>query len=329
MKKKKHRLLVAGWLFLVMLSRFLYFFMVQETMADTYAYYANAMVNTDLQEPVLTSGLAYAYTELLRDLVQLLGSSVTMIVIFQMILQILWLTLFFNGVRLLWGTPAGCLSGIILLLAPDILQTMMVAEPANFFMLHWSILFFLFAICKSRTEKKGWYRNNAGELFLILTGFYMGVVCTWNYIGFLLLVVMGYVLTRNREALSEGIFKQKNLELKEKEQLMPVTSQGMILLMGMLVGMFATLMKYTGLTGWVIMEQFFWWQDQLKALPGRCQEISPIVTVWILFALFAGIISGICYRFFKQKAEERREYKELMKELASVQRKTQDDMGRR
>lgn len=329
MKKKKHRLLMAGWLFLVVFSRFLYFFMVQESIADTYAYYANAMVNTDLQEPVLTSGLAYAYTEFLRELVQLLGNSVTMIVIVQMLLQILWLTLFFCGARFLWGDLAGCLSGAVLLTVPYILQTMMVVEPVNFFMLHWSFLVFLLGICKRRTENKGWYRNNAGELFLMLTGFYMGVVCTWNYIGFLLFVVMGYVLFRNREALSEGLFRQKNLELKEKDQLMPAGSQGMILLIGMFVGMFSTLMKYTGLTGWVIMEQFFWWQDQLAALPGRCQEISPVVTLLLIFALFMGIIGGTGYRFFKKKVEERREYKELMKEIASAERKTQDGMEKK
>ena len=71
-----------------------------------------------------------------------------------------------------------------------VLQSIKIIEPMQFMMLHFSVLLFLLSVFRNITAKKGWYRNNAGELFLIVIGFYTGVVCIWNYIGFLLLPVM-------------------------------------------------------------------------------------------------------------------------------------------
>ena len=140
----------------------------------------------------------------------------------------------------------------------------------------------------------------------------MGVICIWNYMSFLLLPVMVYVLVKNRSALSEKVWEQKNIGLKENEQLMPAGSQGFILFAGMLAGMFATLMKYTGLTGNTVWEQLFWWLEQFSVLPGRCQEISFPAFLWVAAAFVLGIGIRTIAAFVQRKRKEKLEYKEIL-----------------
>lgn len=324
MEKKKQRLLMTVWLSVAALSRILYFFLAQGKAVDTYAYCANAIAGTGNAEPVLTSGLAYAYTETLSKLLGRLGGDLIQSVEIQTFLQIAWLVVLFFAIRSLWGELAGYVTGTILLVSPFVIQTINVIEPVNFFMLHWAIVLLLYSVFRSHTAKKGWYRSNTGELFLIFTGFYMGVVCTWNYLGFLLLAVMVYVLIQNQKVLGEKLWRQKNLDLEEKEQLMPVGSQGFILIAGMLVGMFATLMKYTGLTGWTILEQFFWWQDQFRDFPGRCQDVPAEMPVWIIIAFGLGIGSQMILTIYKQKRSEKREYEEILKKEEQERRRFEE-----
>ena len=158
----------------------------------------------------------------------------------------------------------------------------------------------------------------------MFAGFYMGVICIWNYMSFLLLPVMVYVLVKNRSALSEKVWEQKNIGLKENEQLMPAGSQGFILFAGMLAGMFATLMKYTGLTGNTVWEQLFWWSRQLLTLPGRCQGVSFLAFVWVVSALILGIIVQGVAKSVQRKRMERQEYKQLLKK-ESAEEKMQGD----
>lgn len=321
MESKKQKLMPAIWLALVAVSRVLYFFLVQNRAVDTYAYYENALIKRGADAPVLTSGLAYAYTESLSKLLQLFGDGMAIAVGFQTILQIAWLVLFFFGIRWLWGKLAAYVTGTVLMLSPFVFKSVQVIEPVNYFMLHFAVLLFLYGVFCNQTAQRGWYRSNVGELYLMLIGFYMGVICTWNYIGFLLVGVMVYVLVQNRTVLREKLWMQRNLELEENEQIMPVTTQGLILLAGMLVGMFATLMKYTGLTGWTVWEQLFWWQDQFAALPGRCQDISTAMLIWLLSAFGLGIGCQFFVDRLKQKAEEQREYDAILHKEAEEKQK--------
>lgn len=321
METKKQKLMLTIWLVLVVVSRILFFLIAQDTAVDTYAYYENALVKGGAKAPVLTSGLAYAYTKCLADLLFFVGNNMTVVIGFQTILQIAWLVLFFFGVNLLWGSCASYVSGTVLLISPYLFNSIRVIEPVNYFMLHLAVLLFLYGVFCTQTAKKGWYRSNSGELYLMLIGFYMGVVCTWNYIGFLLIGVMIYVLIRNRKALGEKLWMQKNLELEEKEQIMPVKTQGLVLFAGMLVGMFATLMKYTGFSGWTVWEQLFWWQDQFAAWPGRCQDISAMMLIWLIIALSLGFACRFYADRHNLKTKEKEEYEEILQKEAEEKQK--------
>lgn len=315
-KKRRQKRPVTLWLWAVALSRFLYVFFAQEVGIDTYAYGAIAMAGAGKTELALTSGLAYAYVQQLSLLLSFVKNDLIWVSAYQTLLQIAWLVLIFFGVRTLWGKFAAYISGTVLLVSPFILQSVKTIEPVNFLLFHFAVLLFLYSVFCDLTAKKGWHRSNAGELFLIFTGCYMGVICIWNYVGFLLLPVMLYVLVKNRSALREELWKQKNIELRENEQLMPAGSQGFILVTGMLVGMFATLMKYTGLTGNTVWEQLFWWSGQFLTLPGRCQDVSFFAFVWLIAALALGIVMQGILECVQRKQKERQELENIRAEFA-------------
>ncbi len=307
MNKKIDKLLVPLWILAAMGIRLWYFLFGNyhvETV-DTYEYFAHAMVRVEKSEPLLTSGIAYAYTERLSDLLAFVGNQLKPVIIYQLLLQSIWLVLFFFAVRFLFGKATGYISGSILALSPWILKSAYVVSTENYLMFYFTILLFSLGYFLKRTKTVGWYRSNWCELYLMITGFVLGIVCVWNYIGWLLIPVSIYVLACNYINMKDRFFDEAlEAEKVEKYQLMPINSQTFIIVMGLLLGMFATLMKYTGLTGLAIGEQYLWWISQLNfPEAGRCQDISIQLLLWLMIALIAGIIWGAIAHAVKRRKE--------------------------
>ena len=203
---------------------------------------------------------------------------------------------------------------------PWLLGTIFVVTPENYLMLVFSALLLALGFFYKRTKVYGWYRSNGCEIYLMILGFLIGMVCAWNYLGWLLVILMIYVLFCNHRNLEEKLWEQKQKEeLEEKYQLMPAFSQAFILTLGILIGMFATLMKYTGLTGLPVVEQFVWWLNQFQTFPGRCQGISVWLTIWLLLAVFMGVV---CERTEKAILRKRL-LKEMYGEEPSVEKEEQ------
>ncbi len=293
MDKRRQGLLTGIWLLAAAAIRILYFLFGGGVPADTYEYYAGAMIRTGDAEPVLTSGIAYAYTENLSKLMNFFGNRIESVVVYQLVLQILWITMLFLATGLIFGRAAQLLAGSILAVSPWILKSVFWVSPENYFMFYFSVMFLALGIFLYWTKQKGWYRSSICELFLMILGFGMGVLCIWNYLGLFLVPVTAYVLYQNQRNLRVRIWEQKQKELYyEREQIMPVTSQGGILSFGLFVGMYATLMKYTGLTGIFIGDQIVWWTDQFRNVTDRCQDISLALTIWLVIAGGTGIFLG-------------------------------------
>lgn len=286
-------LLTLLWGAAVAGSRILYFLLRKQTAVDTYEYFANAMVRAGESEIPLNSGLAYAYTKNLSGLLRFTGNRIEAVCVYQMVLQILWIILLFVGICMMFGKLAGMISATILAALPMALDSMVTVSPENFYMLHLSLNLIILGIFFIRTRRVGWYRSNLCELYLMIAGFYLGVICIWNYVGWCLAAVILYILIQNHFVLREEIRKQKYDEEREvREQLMGAGSQAFILFTGVAVGMYATLMKYTGLTGQTIVEQFEWWTHQFGSFPGRCQDVSG----WLILALTGAGVTGILCR---------------------------------
>lgn len=301
MENKKQRLLTVLWILAAVITRILYFLFKSQTVADTYGYYAHALAGAE-EAPVLTSGMAYAYTNHLSKLLPYLENGAETIGLYHLILQILWMVFLIVGMGILFGGMAQFLTGGILMFAPQILESIFVVSPENYFMFCFSLLFLALALFYGRTKKRGWYRSSFGELYLMLVGFWIGIICIWNYGGWLLLPIMIHILSKNRYNLKDKIWEQKQKEIYlERQQVMQVGSQTSILTVGTLIGMYSTLMKYTGITGDFVGEQFCWWIVQYKDLPERCQDIATQLILWLLLAGMVGILCSMLIQAIRRR----------------------------
>ena len=301
MSKKKNVLFILLWLLVDATSRVQYYIFGGQSVTDTYEYFSYAMIRSESKEPFLSSGLAYAFSENLSGLLKFTGNLIDTVGLCQLLIQILWIILFLIGISMLFGRLVGFVSSGILIVSPWMLKSIFSVSPENYFMLYFSILLIVLGYFHDRAIKAEWHGSIWGRLYLNVAGFFLGMLCIWNYLGVLILLMMIYVLINHHTVLKVRIREQKQEELEEKKCLMGVGSQSFNLLIGFVIGMYATLMKYTGLTGMTIVQQFEWWTDQFKDFPGRCQEIPILLTVWLLSALFIGILCQLIYNSIKKK----------------------------
>lgn len=292
MEKKREVLPVVLWTLTAAGIRVLYFLLSNGQMNDTYEYYAHAMIEPGQKEPVLTSGLAYMYTESLSYLLGFVGNHIESVAVYQLLLQTVWLLLYFFGVRYTFGKIAGYAAGSVLAVSPWLLQTMFMVTPENFLMLFFSLLLFALGVLYRNMKKCGGSIAGGWKVYLLLLGFLAGVVCTWNYLGWLLVLMMICLLT---PALA---------------RLLPATG-------GILLGIFVSSIKYTELTGALLAEQFGWILTQLKKFPGRCQDISPFLPCLVISSLAVGMI-GRCL----EKAVLK---KRLLKETAAANERAESE----
>ena len=115
----------------------------------------------------------------------------------------------------------------------------------------------------------------------------------------MIVLITAYVLACNKRSLKQGLWEErreadeKHYKKLEKYQLMPVGSQLMILTVGTLIGMYATLMKYTGLTGISVGEQFLWWTAQYQSIQERLQDVSVVTAAYLGGSLLLGAVLGL------------------------------------
>ncbi|MCM1136428.1 MAG: hypothetical protein NC400_12740, partial [Clostridium sp.] len=82
-----------------------------KTVTDTYGYFEYAMVRIGEERPALGAGLSAGYAGHLSWLLKFIGNRLEAVSLYQLILQILWLVLFFAGMTLLFGYLAGIAAG--------------------------------------------------------------------------------------------------------------------------------------------------------------------------------------------------------------------------
>ena len=191
---RKWRICNFIWILAAIASRTVYFLLSrsgeglagflglsEKPVLDTYGYFEYAMIRTGGSERVLSAGLSTGYGENLSRLLRFVGNKTEAVCVYQLVLQILWLLLFFAGMCLLFGRLAGITAGSILLVSPWIMNTVFVICPENYYMLHWTIVLVILGCLQKPLRNKG--LNNFGRLCLIVMGFYLGVICIRNSLG--------------------------------------------------------------------------------------------------------------------------------------------------
>lgn len=295
------------WILAVVVSRGVYYLLEGGKMADTYGFFSRAMIRLKEGTPPLDSGVAYAYTKNLSTLLRFAGNRIEAVGFYQMVLQILWLILLFAGISLLFGYAAGVAAGSILACSPWLMGTILTVWPGNYYMLHFSLALVLLGYFGYRAGKKGWVANDFGRLCLAGIGFYVGVLCTWNVLGGLLALAIFFIL------LKGTLFSKREKRVQEKAEAgqksvgrgtMGWGTQTIVLTEGILIGIFATLMKYTGVSGEAIAGQVKWWFLQIKNPLAQYSEMQIPFIIRLLCAAFAGILCQILFHIIweRQKA---------------------------
>ena len=282
----------------------MYVFLNWNMVTDYYGYYERAMVRAEAGTPILSSGLAYAYTDLLSKLLSLCGNHLQAVLVFQGILQTAALYCFLRAVWCLCGRLAALLSATVLAAIPSVLIATTNVEPFNFYLFHFSVLFLMIGYFYTLSREEGLRRSRICELYLMLMGFYLGVVCIWNYAGFLLLILFAGVLVKTHLSTKELIWRQDQDLLQEKDQIMSTFSQALIVILGILLGMFTTLMKYTGISGEVISGQIRWWIGQFRDLPGTCQGLEFKYVIYIVVVILLGMLCNAGQTCYQKRREE-------------------------
>lgn len=325
MSKKKNWLFMLLWLLVAATSRIQYFIFGGQTFTDTYAYFSYAIMHVQKQEPVLNSGLSYAFTKNLSRLLFFTGNLIDAVGVYQLVIQILWMMLLLTGISMLIGKIAGFVTSGILIVSPWILKSVFSVSPENYFMLYLSLLLLALGYFHDKSVKGKWHKSVWSKFYLKAVGFFSGIICVWNYLGWIVPILTVYALIFHSVVLKDRLKQQKqDKELKEKKRIMGTGSQLFHLLCGWIIGIYIQFMRYTGLTGNNIKEQLDWWLTQFKVFPERCQDVSTVFSVWFLGALLAGVLCQLIFYAVKPKKTKDMEAEKDAGEAQSVVESVQD-----
>lgn len=287
----------------------------QMTVTDDFGYYQASAVQAEEKEPVITSGNVFAYTESLTEILKFTGNRMEIIAGYHIILQTASFLFLFLGCCCLFGRAAAFLEIILFSFSPWMITGIFKISPENYYLFVWSLVFMLSGFFYKKTEENGWYRNSREELYLIITGFILGIVCIWHHLGFLLLLFLIYAVVKNEPGLNERrknrnaavemerLVRGEDWEPDDREEIMPASSQLFILISGMLLGGYCTLMKYTGITGDFIKGQLEWWLLQLYRFEnGRWQDMELWLVIWLPSGILAGaVLQAVMNKCGRQK----------------------------
>ncbi len=153
MNKVKKWLPDLVWVCVIAGSRILYFMNAGKAVADTYGYYEQGVQRAWENGCGPWAGLSDAYVWTLSWLYRLMGNQIKTVGVYQLTLQILWLTLLFVGIGMLLGRKAGFLTSGVLMIFPWVFRTIFVVSPENYGMLHFSaLLVILGVVCRKKSN---------------------------------------------------------------------------------------------------------------------------------------------------------------------------------
>lgn len=340
-------LLLVFWFVITAGIRIWYFLFSGITIDNGYYYFEEAMIQKLQQQPVfpvhgqLKIGISHAYIENLSGLFRFTGNRLEAVAVWQAVMQVAALVLIVFAMRLMVGRAAAFVTGSLLSFLPWLITEIFCVKPATYFLFHWSVVLALLAWFYKKTRKEGWFRCNSGELYLMVTGFYMGIVCVWDFSGFLLLGFVFYILLRNAPVVKERRRREQETEYErqlaaengeeipeEKYLTMSIASQSFILFFGMLSGMFCTFMKYSGVKGRSVWSEIYWWAIIRWGTSGAwspMQEVGMMQPVCLIMAVVAGILIQLIWGR-AVKAQKRQIEEEINGEMTVKEKKLKEDV---
>ncbi|MCR5501904.1 MAG: hypothetical protein K6F53_02755 [Lachnospiraceae bacterium] len=306
--KKRERITILIWLLFTCAIRVLYYLFDYTGVTDPYGFFDYAILRAEQQEYYTGSGLGFAYTHMLERFVLVFYDDISVVFVWQLLLELIALFLIVLAARNFWGIYSAISIGILLTVSPILLVFLKTCSPEEFFLNRIAILFFVLSVFYDYSRKKSWFRSTAGELLILVMGIYTGMLCIWNYLGFAAFAAMVLIVIRNYRIIKDKtqlLELTDGKEIEEKDQIMNVFVQTFMLILGTALGGFFTLLKYTGYTGYTITEQFLWWTAQFKTLPDRTMDMDTFYALYLVLTVTVGSLAGaVIHKLKKPKAEK-------------------------
>lgn len=285
----------------------------QIPLRDDVSLYEASMIREEKNEPVMTSGVVFAYTEIVTDVLKFTGNKLEAVAVMQLLLQCATVVLLYFGCFALSGRTAAWLEALFFSAFPFFWQLIFAARPENIYLAGFGFLLLLTGICRQKIKKEGFCRRSRDEFLILLTGFVSGVLLIWHLMTVFLMIVFlavvafhaAQILERRKDFKNR---KKREVLLKGEAEAMGLTAHFLIYLCGILLGCSGTLMKYTGITGNTFAEQFSWWIRSFTAV--QFQGLSP----FFVFFLPGSVLGAVGIQFLMDRIAERKEASLLVDE---------------
>lgn len=293
MKSKKRLISISLWIFVLVVIRILYYlFSYSGNMTDSYGFYSLALFNIENGERHLSSGLGFEYLNNLVLVIKVLGDEISNIFTAQLLCEMVGLLLFLFTFMNFFGKKTAFISCTLLAVSPIYIDLLRVVSPEEYFLMYFAFALFMLSLYFKYIQRHILDRSVKNEIIVVFIGFFIGKLIVWNYLGFVPLIIFTIISINSFRLMDDRFSLQLMLDanIEDQDKIMSVSSQLSHLFLGLLIGIFFTLLKFTGYTGYGIVEQFFWWFKQLKVFPKRCMDFNTPAAIWlvcvIIFAFF-------------------------------------------
>lgn len=289
MKQNKKVISISLWVAFLIIIRVLYYlFSYSGVMTDSYGFYSLALFNIENGERQLSSGLGFEYINNLVLLIKILGNDINNIFVAQLSYEMLALVFFVFTFLNFFGKKPAIISSTLLAISPIYIDLLRVVSPEEYFLLYFSVIFFALSLYFKYIQTHILDRSIKNELIVVVIGIFIGKILVWNYLGIVPFIIFTIISFNSFRLMDDRFSLQMRIDanIEDKDKIMSLSSQLSHFALGIIIGLFFTLLKFTGYTGFGIVDQFYWWIDQLKKFPKRCMDFNTPAAIWLLVVIF-------------------------------------------
>lgn len=295
--KKKHFLITSVWLFLALVVRAVIYLFGFKGVSDNYGYFDCAILALETNERLVSSGLGFAYANILARFIAIFGDNIDRLFYFQMLLEGGFFLFMFLGIKRFNRFWTAFISCVILSVSPMLIDMCQICTCEPFFLFCFGLEFYFLGLFANYTRVHHWTRSTEHEFIVLAIAIYNGVLIAWNYMGLLLFGVFLVIQVINYRLLSDKANLQKMVdeEIIEEQQIMSGFWQIVLYIFGLMLGLFFSLLRYTGYSGYTLIEQFNRYIHRYSLLPRRTMDLNTNVSVMLCSAI---VISVLIERLF-------------------------------
>lgn len=324
MKKYQNILTILIFALFTASVRILYYLFDYTGVLDTFGYYDVSMIKLEEGERLLSSTLGFTYTNALSRLLSFVGNHIEIVFIWQVIMEVTAIMILFISIMKFYGLMSAFVGAGLLSVSPMLVDMTKIVSPEEYYLFFFSIGILILSLFYSYSRNHHFTRCLKNEMVVLGIGIYMGVLITWNYLGFIALIIFLMAVMKNYRLFIDKTWLQEmtQKDIEEQYRIMPVKLQCLIAFCGIVLGMFFTLLKHTGYTGYGIADQFIWWVGLYRKFPYRTMDFDTVTAGFLIASfLLAFFVNKLIYLKDKDRENKRIAQMEKMRPLMLEQEK--------